>query len=134
LDTAGRILVGKSGAYHVAIQITDRSGQERWLEGNVDIKAGSWHGTFRVWFHQGELHHFASEIERLYADLAGPADIHPLEPYLELRLRGNGKGHIVLEGKAQDLLSSGTYLTFRLEMDQTELPAIIASLRMADPN
>jgi hypothetical protein len=132
-DTASQILIGKTGADHVAIDITNRSEAEPWLEGNLEIMAGSWRGRFRVWFHQGELRQFASDIEWLYSHLASSVELHPLEPYIEVRLSGNGKGRIVLEGKARDLLSSGTYLVFELEMDQTELPAIAISLRAADP-
>ncbi|MBI2680456.1 MAG: hypothetical protein HYX25_05555 [Candidatus Solibacter usitatus] len=132
-DTANRILIGKSGADHVTLEITEPLNQDSWLEGNLDVRVGPWSGTIRVLFYQGELNRFASQIERLYSDLVGPAELHPMEPYLELRLCGNGRGAIILKGEAQDSPSSGTYLVFRLEMDQTELPAIATWLRTADP-
>jgi len=64
------------------------------------------------------------------------ATFTPMEPYLELKLTGDGKGHILVEGKAQDPLSGhyGTYVAFRLGLDQTELPAIASALRAADPS
>ncbi len=132
-DTANQILIGKSGAEHVTIEITEPLNQDRWLEGNLDVRVGPWCGRSRVLFYQGELNRFAAQIERLYSDLVGPAELHPMEPYLEMRLCGNGRGSILLEGKAQDSPVPGTYLVFRLQIDQTDLPAIAASLRTADP-
>src|SRR6476660_6964955 len=77
---------------------------------------------------------FASEIDRLYKNLTGVAQLCPIERHLELKLSGDGKGHVLVEGKAQHRLSLGTYLAFRLEIDQTELPAIVSCLRSADPD
>ena len=55
-----------------------------------------------------------------------------MEPYLDLKFMGNGRGLIIVKGKAQDV-SQNSSLSFSLELDQTELPAIAASLRAADP-
>lgn len=128
----GLILVGKKGGDHVSINITNRNA-EGWLSGSLDVRAGAWNGSCGAWFHQGELRQLASEIDRLYGDLTGTVNFVPMEPYLELRFVGNGRGLIVVEGKAQDLLSQDTFLSFRLELDQTELPPIATALRIADP-
>jgi hypothetical protein len=132
-DIANQSLIGKSGADHVAVEITNRSLTEPWLRGSLDIKAGPWSGRFLVSFHKGELRQFALEIEKLYRDLVGPAELNTMEQNLRVGLSGDAKGRIVLEGRAQDSSFSGTHLVFRFEMDQTELPAIAASLRTADP-
>src|SRR5216684_6839774 len=79
-------------------------------------------------FYRGELSQFASDIEKLYKDLVGVAQLTPIERHLELRFTGDGKGHILVEGKAQHRLSAGTYLKFTMELDQTELPAIANAL------
>jgi hypothetical protein len=78
------------------------------------------------------LRQFAAEIDRLYRDLEGIAELVPMEPYLELKLRGNGRGLITVDGKAQDV-SQHSRLFFGLQLDQTDLPAISASLTAADP-
>jgi hypothetical protein len=132
-DADRQILIGRSGGDHISIYITDCADEERWLDGNLAIKVGPWSGALRARFHEGELHQFATAIEKLYGDLVGPAELHPLEPYMELRLCGNGKGEIVVEGKAQDCHSNGTFLVFRFGIDQTELLAIVKTLKAADP-
>ncbi|MCE5308023.1 MAG: hypothetical protein LLG20_10305 [Acidobacteriales bacterium] len=131
LDT-GLIVIGKVGAEHVAVNITDRN-SEGWLSGTLEVRAGAWSGCCGVWFHQGELRQFASEVDRPYKDLVGTAQFTPMEPYLELKFTGNGRGLISVEGKAQDLLSEDIYLRFKLELDQTDLPAIASALKAADP-
>ena len=128
----GLIVIGKPGSEHVSITIIDRD-SEGWLSGTLEARAGGWSGCWRAWFHRGELRQFASEVERLDGDLIGPAQFAPMEPYLELKLTGDGKGLIVVEGRAQDLMSAGTYLAFRLELDQTELPTIAGALTAVDP-
>jgi hypothetical protein len=130
---ANQILMGKSGADHIEIGITSSSNVERWLDSTLDIKAGPWSGSFRAWFYAGELRHLADDIDGLYTDLVGPVDFQPMEAYIELHLRGNGRGLITIEGKAMDDPASGAHLVFQLELDQTELPTISAQLRAADP-
>jgi hypothetical protein len=56
-----------------------------------------------------------------------------MEPYLELGLTGNGRGQIVAQGSARDSFVDGIHLVFRIDLDQTELPGIIAAFRAADP-
>jgi hypothetical protein len=131
---SGPVVIGKTGAEHVSISIAGRPDTEGWIEATLEVAAGVWTGRCEVWFHEGELRQFASEIERLYNSLTGTAELNPLEPYLGLKLTGDGKGHIVVDGSARDRLHRGATLTFRFELDQTELPAIAAALRAADPN
>ncbi|MGA3237191.1 MAG: hypothetical protein ABSG03_12865 [Bryobacteraceae bacterium] len=56
-----------------------------------------------------------------------------MEPNLVLKMVGDGRGHISVEGKAQPEFYSGTYLVFRFSLDQTELPPIATALLGADP-
>jgi hypothetical protein len=128
---SGLIVIGKTGSEHVSIIVTDRPDSEGWMTATLEVSAGAWGGACGAWFHQGELRQFASEIEKLYDSLTGTAVLDPLEPYLELNLTGDGKGHVLVSGQAQD--HPGAILKFRFELDQTELPAIVAALRTADP-
>jgi hypothetical protein len=127
----GLIVIGRSGAEHVSINVTDRLGD--WIDGTLEISAGPWRGTCRCSFYRGELRQFAADIDSVYKDLVGVAQLTPMEPHLELRFTGDGKGHVLVEGKAQQQLFAGTSLEFRMELDQTELPAIANALRTADP-
>src|SRR5260370_1611795 len=127
----GLIVIGRIGADHVSINLTDHSTD--WIDGTLGISAGPWSGTCRCSFYRGELSQFAADIEKLYEDLARVAQLSPIEPHLELRVTGDGKGHILVEGKAQHRLSGGTSLEFTMELDQTELRPILAGLRGAHP-
>jgi hypothetical protein len=127
------ITIGSPGATHVSISITESEPKEGWLRGSVEVAAGPWRGECGAWFHMGELRTFATDVDRLYRELTGSVQFRPMEPYLELQLIGDGKGHIVVEGKAGDLASDGNHISFRFDVDQSELPAIVLACRSADP-
>jgi len=131
LSEPGRVFIGKVGAEHVSISIEQRN-PDGWLRGIVEVSAGPWGGCCGAYFYHGELRRFASEIDRLYEELKGTAELVPMEPNLSLRFSGNGRGLIAVEGTAQDI-SQNSSLSFKLELDQTELPLIATSLRVADP-
>jgi len=116
---SGLILIGRSGAEHVSINITARD-KENWLSGILEVRAGAWSGCCRVTFQQGELRQLAKELEKLYSSLVGPLQFTPMEPYLEMKFSGNGKGSFEVEGTARESLSDDTHLSFRLDLDQTE--------------
>ena len=76
---------------------------------------------------------FGLEIERLYEELDGMAELRTMESFLEMRFEGDGCGHILVNGTACDRLGSGTRLVFEVELDQTQLPKIAKALIGADP-
>jgi len=123
-----QIVIGKIDMDHVSISVLDNSAE--WTNGTVRVSVGPWNGSCRVSFYAGELHQFASEIEELYKTLSGIAQLS--EPYFEIRLKGDGRGHVLVEGKARHEFSANTCLAFQFEIDQTELPAILKELRKAD--
>jgi hypothetical protein len=55
-----------------------------------------------------------------------------MENYVEMKFTGNGRGLIVVEGTARASFVDGIHLTFRLDLDQTDLPGVLAGLRSAD--
>ena len=82
-----------------------------------------WSGAFECEFHAGELHQFGEETQQLYVTLDGTAKLMPMEPNLELKLTGDGKGPVVVAGKAVAEWHTGTHLIFNFSLDQTQLPA-----------
>jgi len=50
-----------------------------------------------------------------------------------LKLEGNGKDHIVVDGTAQRTLGENTQIVFRIEIDQTYLPQIADAFGKANP-
>ncbi|MFL5797041.1 MAG: hypothetical protein ACJ77A_03795 [Actinomycetota bacterium] len=51
-----------------------------------------------------------------------------MEPWVNLRLQGDGLGQVSVSGTADDKVSTGNKLQFRFELDQTWLPKIIEDL------
>jgi hypothetical protein len=123
-----RIVIGNSDSEQVSIQIVGRADVEGWSFAHVEVACGVWRGGFDCEFAADELYQFGREIERLYRSLDGTADLSPIEPKLELRLTGDGKGHIAVFGKAVAQFQTQTYLTFEFSLDQTQLPVIAAAL------
>jgi hypothetical protein len=81
---------------------------------------------------QGKLSRFARELRILYEQLNGKAILAPMEPNLELSFTGDEKGHVEVKGTARNNFHTGTKLSFRLDLDQTYLPAIATALADAD--
>jgi hypothetical protein len=75
-----------------------------------------------------DLARFASQLKPLYQTLSGVAQFDTLEGQLTLRLLGDGKGHIALEGEVRDQPGRGNHLKFHLEFDQSQLAQSIKDL------
>jgi hypothetical protein len=60
--------------------------------------------TYKRKFPERELAAFAQEVRRLHRDLLGTARLRPIEPNIALTLTEDGKGHITVDGVAQNEL------------------------------
>jgi hypothetical protein len=127
-----RIFIGKEVSGFVSIEIIQRKPEEGWTTVEIEIRADVWHGRYLGDFYRGELMGLAQDLKLLHATLAGTACLAPIEGCLALTFRGDGKGHIAVEGKARSNPSSGNTLLFSLELDQTELLGIIAGLKACE--
>jgi hypothetical protein len=127
----GRVFVGNEGRGYLAISILDYS-KEGWATAAIEIFADVWRGEYQGDFYSGELVALALSLERLYLELRGTAHWSPIEQFLDLTFVGDARGHILIEGKAQNSLSVWNTLIFRLELDQTELPKIISDLKACE--
>ena len=127
----GWVVFGKRDGEHLSMRLTEHT-PDGWLRGVAEISAGPWSGEIPIEFFLNELSRFAAEIDKLYENLIGPARLDPLDPYLTLEMKGDGRRHIFVHGKAPANSAMETYLTFCLELEQTQLPMIAKSLRAAD--
>jgi len=128
-----RIVIGQSTSDHVIIERVSAPNNEGWFHSSVSVRSAVWSGNLRAEFTAGELRRFGLEIERLYEELDGMAELRTMESVLEMRFEGDGCGHILVNGTACDRLGSGTRLVFEFELDQTQLPSIAKALIQADP-
>ena len=126
------IHIGRAEAEHVRIDVLEHAPDD-WRVTTVEVACGVWKGAFEWQFHKGELRRFGQQVRELYRKLSGTATLEPWEPNLRLKMTGDGKGHINVEGKAEPEFNAATYLVFQIALDQTELPSIAAELTAADP-
>jgi hypothetical protein len=89
---------------------------------------GSWVIAAGSFIHCSELSQLLEELENLYSSLKGTATLPTMEPNLKVRLNGNGRGGIEL---AVSITPNHLIQThdFHGQIDQTDLPPIIASCR-----
>jgi hypothetical protein len=126
------LITGQDGE-RVTIRRVTANGPEGWFDAEVELQCDGWCGKFGASFMQGELSRFARELRILHEQLNGVASLTPLEPNLELSFSGDGKGHVEVKGTARNNFHTGTKLSFRLDIDQTYLPAIAKALADTDP-
>jgi len=100
-----------------------------WLVGMLHGTGGPYRGGERFTIETQELEHLGTEFARLYKELAGGFELEPLEPYVLLKVKGDGLGHfrVRCQLNAEPLLV-GSQLSYEITLDQTELPTIISAL------
>jgi hypothetical protein len=101
---------------------------DNWISVEIRVRAGGFRGKVYAAFLAGELTAFLSELRPLYETLGGAASFTTMEEQLSLRLHGDGKGHIELEGEVSDQSGIGNCLHFKLQFDQTNLATSIREL------
>jgi hypothetical protein len=128
------VLIGRVGWDHLRIAVPDR-GSSNWFNADVEIHCGAWHGQYTAYFENGELRSFAAQLRNLYRDLSGSAVFQQrLEAYLTITCKGDGRGHILLSGIAQERPNQGPTLSFQLDLEQTQVPQIADALDAVDPS
>lgn len=101
---------------------------DNWLNVDIRVQAGGFKGSVAATFITSELEKFSSELRALFETLSGTAVFTTLENQLNLRLTGDGKGHIDMVGEVADQPGIGNRLHFALKFDQTQLGTSIREL------
>ena len=99
-----------------------------WVKTTVRLSAGAFRGEYEADLRVDEFLGFRNSLAELYKTLKGEAAFSSMEQWLEIHIKGDGKGHMTAECVAKDCPGTGNYLTFDLELDQTDLPPILDSL------
>ena len=122
------ICIGSAATEHVGIVVHAADDPDGWLDCEVEVVAGGFHGRFHAFLRTADFPPFRRQLLRLYKKLEGVASFTTLEEQLALRLTGDGKGHIAVEGTAIDFCGTGNRLQFEFAIDQTYLPRVISEL------
>ena len=108
-----------------------RDNGDGWFSADVRVAVGAFRGGYSADFNSWAFSDFLAQLETLYRSVGGTASFTSYERQLELVLSCNAQGHVQLRGEAMDLAGTGNKLIFRLDLDQTYVPAIISSLQSA---
>ncbi len=95
---------------------------------DVDVQVGRFRGDFQASLRVDEFEPFLAEVRALQDDLGRSARFETMEDWLSLSLKGDGLGHISVEGMTRDEAGQGNTLTFRFKIDQTFLPELVREL------
>jgi len=101
---------------------------KNWLKGLVKVKAGGFSGEFKADFMTVDFVSFKNELTKLYDKLNGIATFSTLESQVEIKIVGDGIGHLNAECEVMDYAGIGNKLEFEINFDQTHIPKIINQL------
>lgn len=99
-----------------------------WIRGFVKVKAGAFSGEFKADFITADFVDFKNELIKLYDKLNGIVTFKTLESQVEIKIVGDGIGHLNAECIVMDNAGNGNKLEFEISFDQTHIPKIINQL------
>ena len=137
MGPAPRLLIGSLEAEHLLVRPTRYEQAEptnfydaNWLRTTIELRVGAFRAEYEGTIMNVDFVRFREAVKLLHETLRGEATFDPLEPWVLVRLVGDGRGHVEAKCTATDRLGMGSELRFTLELDQTMLPAILADLEM----
>ena len=107
---------------------------DNWLTVKISALVGGFRGNVNAAILTAELTAFFTQLRVLYDTLNGTANFKTMEGQLWLHLKGDGKGHIELEGEMADQPGIGNRLHFTLHFDQSQLAESIRELEKVTLN
>jgi hypothetical protein len=127
--------IGVSNREHLIVRPTRRERPAvsdywdgNWVYAFVEIAAGGFRGKFEAQLRAEEFVSFRDQLRPLGNELGGAAKFEPMEPWLRIDIKGDGKGHFLARCEARDQVGTGNKLTFTIDFDQTELSGIVQGL------
>lgn len=112
----------------LALPDAEHDWDKNWLDASVVIKAGGFSGQFNTQLMTVDFENFKQELKSLYTKLDGTANFSTMEGNINIRMKGDGRGHIASECKLMDHPGTGNKLEVRIDIDQTYIPILIRQL------
>ncbi len=110
------------------LDITGEYFDDNWVEVEVSVSTGAFSGHFKAAFLTEDFVRFHAAVQSLFETQKGEAIFSTLEDQLWLKVIGNGRGNIEVNGVAFDNAGVENELRFRFELDQTYLSETIRGL------
>jgi hypothetical protein len=101
---------------------------KNWVKGFISVKAGGFFGEFKADFMTVDFVSFKNELTKLYEKLNGIATFNTLESQIEIKIVGDGIGHLKAEREVMDYAGTRNKLEFEINFDQTQIPKILNQL------
>ncbi|MGV3546071.1 MAG: WapI family immunity protein [Pedobacter sp.] len=101
---------------------------KNWVKVFVEVKAGAFSGEFDADLMTTDFASFRNELEELYSKLTGTATFSTLEDQVNIKVIGDGIGHLKAECYVMDSPGLGSILQFEIDFDQTYIPNVIRQI------
>jgi hypothetical protein len=98
-----------------------------YFEHRIDVTAGPFRGAFNGVAYMDGWGHFIDGLRTLYEELTDEVSLDGYENFT-LSMRGDGLGHITVSVSATVEFERPIVLSFRMYLDQTQLPEIVAAI------
>jgi hypothetical protein len=107
---------------------SEHTSDRNMLAVNATVVAGRFRGFLEAGVRVQEIESLRIKLRDMYKRLGGEWHQEFLEPWLDLRFKGDGLGHFVMICVADDQPGTGNELRFNVAFDQTEIPEMLAAL------
>ena len=94
----------------------------------ISVKAGPFSGKFKANLMTTDFEMFKNGIIELYNKLDGVATFYTLESQVDIKIMGDGIGHLTAQCEVIDNVGVGNKLEFEIDFDQTQIPELINQL------
>ncbi len=127
------IVLGSSESEHLTIRPHRREREVpdpdsgNWVVSTVNVRVGGFEGHVNGTLRAEDFVILRDELQQVHKTLSGEAVLETMEMWLQIRIKGNGKGQLDVNCEVRDR-SDGNRLLFKLDLDQTRLPRIIGAL------
>ncbi len=133
--TQPTMVVGPNAANRLVVQVLRRTFPHLtdYWDGNTlsceaTVTVGGFRGHVEEYMRTVDFVRFRDALRPLYNNLKGTADFQTIEQWLAIKVDGDGLGHFVATCELVDRPGIGNRLSFSLNFDQTELPALLSGL------
>lgn len=101
---------------------------KNWLNCMISVQAGPFSGKFKANLMTTDFELFKRGIIKIYDKLDGVAIFKTLESQVDIKIIGDGIGHLKAECEVIDNVGIGNKLEFEIDFDQTQIPELINQL------
>jgi hypothetical protein len=129
------ILIANPDGQQLLIRALSRShpglfdhGDGNWIDCEIDVHAGAFHGSFRADLRTEEFHAFLEQLEGMRRTAEGTASFSTMEGQLAFTVTGDASSVLRLTGEAIDAAGIGNRLQFAFDLDRLALADVCRSL------